>query len=95
MREMEDTEQLNKVWLVLLATVLGSLLLAVVLVCLFETDLLPTGELAGVNIQAEFMVTTVMELLTIAVIPLALKLFKFPKVHASLIQNTTEALLPW
>lgn len=77
---------------VLLWTVLA---LALIVVVLFETDLLMFGYYAGSGEQAEFLLTTMMELLTLAVIPLALKLFKFPRVHADLVSRKAEALRKW
>ena len=77
---------------VLLWTVLA---LALIVVVLFETDVLMFGYYAGSGEQAEFLLTTMMELLTLAVIPLSLKLFKFPRVHADLISRKAEALRKW
>lgn len=77
---------------VLLWTVLA---LALIVVVLFETDVLMFGYYAGSGKQAEFLLTTMMELLTLAVIPLALKLFKFPRVHADLVSRKAEALRKW
>ena len=77
---------------VLLWTVLA---LALIVVVLFETDVLMFGYYAGSGEQAEFLLTTMMELLTLAVIPLALKLFKFPRVRADLISRKAEALRKW
>ena len=77
---------------VLLWTVLA---LALIVVVLFETDVLLFGYYAGSGQQAEFLLTTMMELLTLAVIPLALKLFKFKRVHADLVSRKAEALRKW
>lgn len=77
---------------VLLWTVLA---LALIVVVLFETDVLMFGYYAGSGEQAEFLLTTMMELLTLAVIPLALKLFKFPRVHADLVSRKAETLRKW
>lgn len=71
------------------------LALALIVVVLFETDVLMFGYYAGSGEQAEFLLTTMMELLTLAVIPLALKLFKFPRVHADLVSRKAEALRKW
>lgn len=77
---------------VLLWTVLA---LALIVVVLFETDVLMFGYYAGSGEQAEFLLTTMMELLTLALIPLALKLFKFRRVHADLVSRKAEALRKW
>jgi len=73
-------------------TFLGLALLTVVL---FETGCLEFGCFAGSGEQAEFLLTTMMELLTLAMIPLALKLFKFGKVHADLLSRKAVALKKW
>ena len=77
---------------VLLWTVLA---LALTVVVLFETDVLMFGYYASSVEQTEFLLTTMMELLTLAVIPLSLKLFKFPRVHADLVSRKAEALRKW
>ena len=77
---------------VLLWTVIA---VALIVVVLFETNVLMFGYYAGSGQQAEFLLTTMMELLTLAVIPLALKLFKFKRVHADLVSRKSEALRKW
>lgn len=78
-------------------TVLFWTLIAVTLaaVAAFETDLLEFGYLADSDQQAEFLLTTMMELLTLALIPLALRLFKFKMVHDELMARPVEALRKW
>lgn len=50
---------------------------AAIIVAACETDILEAGVYAdGQFMQAEFVLTTLMELLTIAAVPLALRLFK-------------------
>lgn len=60
-------------------------------VVLFETDLLPCGVLRGQQVDFEFVAAVAMEVLTIAFIPLALKLFKLHAVAKRL--RTPQALL--
>ena len=60
-------------------------------VVLFETDLLPCGVLRGQQVDFEFVAAVAMEILTIASIPLALKLFKLRAVAKRL--RTPQALL--
>ena len=72
-------------------TALGLSLLVVVL---FETDLLPVGLLVG-DKSSEFVPATVMELLTLCTIPLALRLFRFRRVSAQLKTAPKRALLCW
>ena len=50
---------------------------SLVMVALFETDILPTGILKDDNGSDEFWAATVMELLTLCLIPVALRLLKF------------------
>ena len=69
--------------------------LSLAVVVLFETDVLSFGLCAGTGEQTEFIVTTLMELLTLAMIPLALKLFKFGPVHADLVSRKADALRKW
>ena len=69
--------------------------IAVATAVVYETDMLETGVLAGVSANGEFMVTTLMELLTLASVPLALKLFRFRKVHNDLITRKAPALRCW
>lgn len=57
----------------------------------FETELLPNGMLAGGSGSDEFVVLSVMELATICVVPVALRLFKFKSVAARL--TTPDGLL--
>ena len=51
--------------------------------------------LAGTSANGEFIVTTLMELLTLASVPLALKLFRFKKTHNDLTARKAEALRTW
>lgn len=69
------------------------LVIEAVIAVLFETDILPCGQLATEDKRTEFVWATVMELLTIAVIPLALRLFRFGRVARSL--TSAAALLRW
>ena len=85
---------MKKVRNILLGIFLGSLGIVVVLGILFETDILPEGILHG-HKQAEFILASVMQLLTICCIPLAIRLFRFKKVRTSLQNDGAKALLPW
>ena len=71
------------------------LALSLTVVVLFESGVLMFGYCSGSGEQAEFLLTTMMELLTLAMIPLALKLFKFSRVHAELVGRKAEALRKW
>ncbi len=67
---------------------LCSLALALIIVLLYETEILLPGALA-LNNRLCFVVATIMELLTIAIIPFALRLFKFRKVNSKLTESET------
>ena len=69
--------------------------LALLLVLLFETDVLEAGTAAGGNANAEFVTTTMMELMTIAAIPLSLKMFKMKRIHRELVVVKVPALRKW
>ena len=68
--------------------------ITVVLVVLFETDVLPSGLMATEK-QTEFLLTTLMELLTLASVYMSLRLFKFDKVHQELVTRKADGLRRW
>ena len=68
---------------ILMTTFVASLACALLLVVAGEIGVLPTGTLTERK-SAEFVVLSVMELLTICIIPLALRLFKFNRVKRRL-----------
>lgn len=67
---------------------LCSITVALIIVLLYETEILLPGALA-LNNRLCFVVATIMELLTIAIIPFALRLFKFRKVNGKLTESET------
>lgn len=69
------------------------LLAAILMVLLYETEMLAPGTLLSVVICV--LMQVIMEFLTIAVIPLALKLFAFKAVKRKLVNGKGSALLPW
>jgi len=70
------------------------LLLSVVIVILFETDTLLPGTLAA-DKQSEFILATILELLTLGAIFMGLRLFKFKTVHEDLTTRKAPALMKW
>lgn len=77
----------------LFATIVGIDLL---LVALYETELLPSGWAVGsMQPTADAAVIGMAELLTIALIPLSLRLFKFQKIDTALKQQHEAALWRW
>lgn len=77
---------------VLLAFYILAIIVCVMLVVFYETELLPTGVMAS-DKQSEFLLTTLMELVTLGGIFLALRLFKFKKVHQILCSRKAPALM--
>lgn len=73
----------------------AALVLSLVIVITYETNTLEPGKLAGTSTNAEFLITTLMELLTLASVPLALKLFHFKTIHNDLITRKADALRCW
>ena len=67
---------------------------ALVIVLLYELDVLEAGVLADSK-QTEFVAMTGMELTSLAAAFLGLRLFKFPKIHESLVTQKEPALLKW
>ena len=64
------------------------------LVVLYEFDFLESGSLVEEK-NFEFLLTALMELITLGGIFLALRLFKFSKVHTDLITMKEHALKKW
>lgn len=71
------------------------ILIAVIIVCVCETGLCESGTMAGRSSNTEFIVTTVMELLTMLCIPVSLKMFKFKRISKDLISRKADALRQW
>ena len=72
----------------------GALVLTGIVVLLFETDILLAGTAVG-NSQVEFVMTVIMELLSLGQIWLALRLFKFKMVKQDLVARKEVALRNW
>lgn len=72
----------------------ASIAVAVVVAALYESEALVGGNFAT-DKGAEFLLTSFMELLTLASIPLALRLFKFSAVKKALAARKAEALKRW
>ena len=76
----------------LMALYVGIILLALLLVLLFETGVMESGRLAGSN-QSEFIATAALELLSLGGAFLGLRLFKFSAIHQQLVTQKAQALL--
>ena len=67
---------------------------ALAIVVLYECDVMESGVLADSK-QTEFVAMTGMELTSLLSAFLGLRLFKFPKIHASLVTRKEQAMLTW
>ena len=79
----------------LMAIFSGSLLLAAILYILGEFLHVDMGIFAEATRQQRFVCSTVMILLTISLLPLSLRLFKFKRISNDLQQRKTPALARW
>jgi len=68
--------------------------LALVFVVLFETDVLPVGIKAD-DKQSEFILTALMEIISLAAAFLGLRLFKFKAIHNDLVRRKEIAMWKW
>ena len=78
----------------LMAVLVFALLFAVGAVVLYETGIMESG-LFVEHKNSEFILTALMELLTLGGVFMALRLFKFQKVHHDLVKNKEHALFRW
>lgn len=85
---MNKTRKLLKTFFIV------SLVVAIVMIVLFETETMPTDVLAEEK-QSEFLLVTLMELTTLGGVFLALRLFRFEAVHRDLVTREAPALLKW
>lgn len=77
----------------LMGTFLTAIGVGLVIVTLFETDMLPCGMMVSDDKSVEFVTAFVMEFLTICVIPVAMRLFRFRRIGRKLI--SAESLKVW
>lgn len=88
---------MRKTRMIILVEMCASIFLAAVVAILFEFGMIVPGALSP-NTQCVFVLTTVMQLLTIGSIPLVLYLFRIPHIHRQLTanaSNASSALLRW
>ena len=83
---------MKKTQLTLMAMFVGLLCLAVIVVVLYETNILTPGENA-LNKESEFLGVAIMELATLGCVFLGLRLFKFKQIHQSLVTEKAPALM--
>lgn len=79
---------------ILTVELFSSIAVSLAIVTLFETGLLLPGSLTG-NTNAEFLTVSCMEIVTICMIPLSLRLFKFTRINKRLKADGHEALTKW
>jgi len=79
---------------ILMGVFVGALAFAFIVLLVFETGLLEQGTAVG-DSQKEFVITVVMELMTLAQIWLALRLFKIRQIHQDLMSRKETALRKW
>lgn len=72
----------------------GILAVALLIVVVFETELLTPGSLGG-DKAAEFPILTAMELLTVCLIPFSLYLFRVKSVRQNLLAAPAQSMLTW
>ena len=79
---------------ILMSVFVGAIVLTALIILVFETGLLEQGTAIG-DSQKEFVITVVMELVTLAQIWLALRLFKIKQVRQDLMARKEVALRKW
>ena len=85
---------MKKVSKQLMVFYIAQVALALVFVVLFELDVLPVG-IYAVDKQSEFLLTALMELVTLGAAFLGLRLFKFSFVHNDLVRRQETAMWKW
>ena len=85
---MKETK--NQLMCVFVAGIVWPLMI----VCIYETEVVVPGLLAT-DKKSEFLLTFLMELMTLGCAFLALRLFKFEKIHQELITGKAVALRKW
>ena len=85
---MKETKKL------LMTLFVSGIVLVLMIVCLYETEVVVPGLLAT-DKQSEFLLTFLMELMTLGCAFFGLRLFKFEKIHQELITGKAVALRKW
>ena len=85
---------MKKVSQQLIAFYTAQIVLALVIVVLFELDILPTGIMAD-DKQTDFLLTATMEIVSLGAAFLGLRLFKFKIVSKSLVEQKEKAMWKW
>ena len=77
-----------------MACYIAHVVMALVFIVLFETDLLLVGVKAD-DKQSEFVLTALMEIISLGAAFLGLRLFKFKAIHNDLIRRKETAMWKW
>ena len=85
---------MKKVSKQLMAFYTAQVALALVIIVLFETDVLPAGIKAD-DKQSDFVLTAIMELVSLGAAFLGLRLFKFKRIHDDLVRRKEIAMWKW
>ena len=86
--------KLKQVQRILMTNFLVMLAIILLMVVLYETELLVPSSLAD-DVPLVYVVMVVMELFSIVSIPMALKLFSFKAIRRRLVEDKGTALLRW
>lgn len=85
---------MKKVSKQLTAFYIAQLALALVFIVLFELDVLPVGIMSE-DKQSEFVLTALMEIVSLGAAFLGLRLFKFKAIHHDLVTREEKAMWKW
>ena len=85
---------MKKVSKQLMAFYIAQIALALVVVVLFELDVLPIGVMAD-DKQSDFIFTALMEIVSLGAAFLGLRLFKFKAIHDDLLKRQEKAMWKW
>ena len=86
---------IKQVQRILMTNFFFMVIVSLLLVALYETEILTPMEKLGADASLMFGIMVVMELLTIVVIPMALKLFSLKMIRRKLVAQKGDALLVW
>lgn len=79
---------------ILMAEMLSCITITLAIIILYETEIILPGSLAD-DQNTEFLVVSLMEILTICMVPLSLRLFKFKRVRQSIVSDGGHRLAKW
>ena len=85
---------MKKVSKQLMAFYIAQIALALVIIVLFETDVLPVGVKAD-DKQSDFVMVALMEIVSLGAAFLGLRLFKFKPIHDDLVSRPETAMWKW